>query len=454
MEKTAIGRPENKMGVMPIHKLLLSMSIPMVISMLVQAAYNIVDSIFVAQISESALTAVSLAFPVQSLMIGVGVGTGVGLNAFLSKSLGEKNFGNVNRSALNGILLSWISCAVFMFIGAFLSPIFFRSQTNNPEIAQFGREYLSVVCVFSYGMFNQIIFERLLMSTGRTLYSMISQIAGAVTNIILDPIMIFGLLGFPRLGVMGAAIATVVGQTFGACVALYFNLRINREIKFSLRGFRPSLSIMGRIYSVGLPSILLGSLGSIMIYVLNRLLISFTATAVAVFGVYFKLQSFVFMPIFALNNGMVPIVAYNYGAKKKDRIIKTVKLSLAYATGIMLLGMAIFQIFPGALLRQFNATPEMLALGIPALRLISSHFIFAAFCIISLSVFQALGNGAESLIVAVSRQLILLLPIAWLLSLTGSVDAIWWTFPITEFVTLILCAFMMRRVYLRKIRDM
>jgi putative MATE family efflux protein len=442
------------MGVMPVHRLLLDMSIPMIISMLVQALYNVVDSVFVARINEQALTAVSLAFPIQTLMIGVGVGTGVGVNALLSKSLGEKKLDIVNRSALNGVFLAWISCAAFMAFGFLASEAFFAAQTDNREIAQHGYEYLRVICALSLGMFNQIMLERLLISTGKTFYSMISQSVGAVTNIILDPIMIFGLLGCPRMGVTGAAAATVIGQTVGALLALYFNIRYNREIHLSLTGFRPSLGIIRRIYAVGLPSILMASLGSLMTYGMNRLLISFTSTAVAVFGVYFKLQGFIFMPIFGLNNGMVPIIAYNYGARKRERVIGTIKLSVAYAVGIMLLGAAVFNIFPGALLSQFNATQDLLAIGIPALRIISAHFLFAGFCIVSLSVFQALGNGMESLIVAVSRQWLLLMPIAWLLSLSGNVNAIWWTFPITEIVTLALCAFFLKRIYDRKIKIM
>jgi putative MATE family efflux protein len=452
MEDIKETRPENKMGVMPIHKLLLSMSIPMIISMIVQALYNVVDSVFVAQLGENALTAVSLAFPVQSLIIGVGAGTGVGVNAFLSKSLGEKNYSNVHKSALNGIFLSWLGCAVFMLVGIFATDAFFRTQTNNEEIVKFGNDYLFYICVCSFGVFNQIMLERLLISTGKTFYAMISQTVGAVTNIILDPIMIFGLLGCPRMEVAGAAIATVIGQTAGACVAFYFNLTKNKEISFYLKGFRPSLTIMKRIYAIALPSILMSSVGSVMVYWLNRILISFTATAAAVFGVYFKLQSFVFMPIFGLNNGMVPILAYNFGARKRERITGTIKLSLVYAVSIMLLGTLIFHLFPTQLLRMFNATPEMLSLGVPALRIISVHFFFAGFCIVFLSVFQALGNGVESLIVAVSRQLILLLPIAWVLSWTGKVIAIWWAFPITEIGTLTLCLIFMKRTYDRKIK--
>ena len=445
---------ENRMGVAPVHKLLLSMSVPMVISMLVQALYNVVDSIFVAQISENALTAISLAFPIQSLMIAVGVGTGVGINSFLSRSLGEKRFDNVNKAAANGIFLAWVSCAVFMGVGAFGAAAFFRTQTDIREIVEHGQSYLSIICVFSFGMFNQITFERLLMSTGKSFYAMVSQSVGAVTNIVLDPIMIFGLLNFPKMGVAGAALATVIGQSAGALLAIYFNLRKNREIKFWEKKFRPNLMIIKRIYAVGLPSILMASLGSVMTYGLNRILISFTATAAAVFGVYFKLQSFVFMPIFGLNNGMVPILAYNFGAKKKDRITKTIKLAVMYAVGVMSLGIAGFQFYPDKLLALFNATEDMLAIGVPALRIISIHYAFAGFCIVFMSVFQALGNGMESLFIAVARQLILLLPMAWLLSLTGNVNAIWWSFPAAECLTLALSAALMKRVYSKRIKTM
>ncbi|MDR1482806.1 MAG: MATE family efflux transporter [Synergistaceae bacterium] len=449
-------RSENKMGVMPVNRLLLSMSIPMIISMLVQSLYNIVDSIFVARIDEHAyaLTALSLAFPIQNLMIGVGVGTGVGINAFLSKSLGEKSYSMVNRSAMNGIFLAWLSCLVFMVFGFTGVGAFFSSQTDIPEVVSAGQDYLFWICVLSFGMFNQITLERLLISTGRTFYSMISQTAGALTNIILDPIMIFGLFGFPEMGTAGAALATVIGQTVGASLALYFNIRINRDISLSIKGFRPDIGIIRRIYAVGLPSTLMGSLGSVMIFGLNQILISFTSTAAAVFGVYFRLQSFVLMPVFGLNNGMVPILAYNFGAKKKERIIKVVRLSMMYATGIMFLGFAVFQVFPANLLAMFNATSEMMSMGIPALRIISFHFLFAGFCIVFLSVFQALGNGGVSLFIVASRQLIFLLPVAWLLSLTGSINAIWWTFPVAECMTLALSSYLIRRVYAEKIKYM
>jgi putative MATE family efflux protein len=452
MENQNEKRPENKMGVMPIRPLLLSMSIPMMISMLVQALYNVVDSIFVAQINENALTAVSLAFPVQAIMIGVGVGTGVGVNAFLSKSLGEKNFHRANMTAANGIMLSWIGCAVFTVVGFLCSPAFFRTQTDIAEIIEYGADYLSVICVLSFGVFNQIMLERLLISTGKTFYSMMSQTAGAITNLILDPIMIFGLLGFPRMEVAGAALATVIGQFVGASIALFFNLRSNRDIRLSPKNLRLDLAIVKRIYAVGLPSIMMGSLGSVMIYGFNRILLSFTSTAAAVFGVYFKLNSFIFMPIFGLNNGMVPIIAYNFGARNKERIMQTIRLAVMYAVGIMLSGLAVFLIFPDKLLLMFNASDEMLRIGVPALRIICVHFPFAGFCIAFLSIFQALGNGMESLFMAGSRQLLFLLPMAWLLSLTGNVNAVWWSFPAAEAASLAVGAFFIRRVYAEKIK--
>jgi putative MATE family efflux protein len=439
---------------MPVQKLLLSMSIPMMISMLVQALYNVVDSIFVAQINENALTAVSLAFPVQTVMIGIGVGTGVGVNAFLSKSLGEKNFQRANMTAANGILLSWMSCAVFTVVGFLCSSVFFRTQTGITEIVEYGVDYLSVICVLSFGVFNQIMLERLLISTGKTFCAMVSQTAGAVMNLVLDPIMIFGLLGFPRMEVAGAALATVIGQFVGAALALFFNLRVNRDIRLSPKDLRLNLEIVKRIYAVGLPSIMMGSLGSVMIYGFNRILLSFTSTAAAVFGVYFKLNSFIFMPVFGLNNGMVPIIAYNFGARNRERIMRTIRLAVTYAAVIMLTGMAVFQIFPDKLLLMFNASGDMLRIGVPALRIIGIHLPFAGFCIAFLSIFQALGNGMESLLMAGSRQLLFLLPAAWLLSLTGDVGAVWWSFPAAEVASLAVGTFFIRRIYAEKIKTM
>lgn len=429
---------ENKMGTMPINKLLLSMSVPMMLSMLVQALYNVVDSIFVARISEDALTAVSLAFPLQSLMIALGGGTGVGVNALLSRALGEKDYEKVNKAAENGVFLAGCSAIVFLFIGLFAVKPFYLSQTTDTEIVAYGVDYLSIVCCFSFGIYSQFIFERLLQSTGKTFYAMITQMTGAVINLILDPILIFGLLGVPKMGVAGAAIATVVGQIVAGMVALIINKKKNREVQFSIRRIRPSLECIGQIYKVGIPSIIMQSIGSVMVYGLNQILIVFSTTATAVFGVYFKLQSFIFMPVFGLNNGMVPIVAYNYGARKRKRMIKTVKFSMLYAIGIMLVGCLVFQLIPDLLFLLFDASDHMLEMGIPALRIISLHFPIAGFCIIGGTLFQALGNGVYSLITSVCRQLVVLLPAAYLLSLLGNVNYVWWAFPIAELMSLLV----------------
>lgn len=443
---------ENKMGIMPINKLLISMSLPMMLSMLVQSLYNIVDSIFVARINENALAAVSLAFPVQFLMIATASGTGVGINALLSRSLGEKNMERANKAANNGILLAFASSLVFMLFGLNFVHQFFERQTTNPEIIGFGTSYLSICTIGAFAVFGQITFERLLHSTGKTFYSMITQGVGAVTNIILDPIMIFGLLGFPKLGVAGAALATVIGQCTAMLLAIYFNLNLNHEIKLRIKWLKPHWPTIRSIYKVGIPSVLMMSIGSIMIFGMNKILLTFNTTATAVFGVYFKLQSFIFMPVIGLNNSMIPIIAYNYGSRKKERIIKAIRLSVTYATIIMAVGIFLFQAFPRDLLLMFNASEDMIKIGIPALRTISLHFAFAGFCIICSSVFQALGNGLFSLIVSTGRQLLALLPAAYLLSLTGGLYAVWWAFPIAEIVSLILSAIFLRHVYKTKIK--
>jgi putative MATE family efflux protein len=450
--KTGIQN-ENKMGVMPVKKLLLSMSIPMMIAMIVQAMYNVVDSIFVAQISENALTAISLAFPIQNLMIAVGIGTGVGMNALLSKSLGEKNFKQVNKAADNGVFLGILGYLLFLLFGVLGSKLFFSTQTNDLEIIKYGTTYLSTCCIFSFGIFGQLTFERLLQSTGKTFYTLITQGVGAVVNIVLDPILIFGYFGFPRMGIKGAAVATISGQIIAMLLAIYLNKQKNHEIKLSIRDFRPDLKIIKKIYAVGLPSIVMVSIASIMVYGMNKILLSFTATATAVFGIYFKLQSFVFMPVFGLNNGMVPILAYNLGAKKKGRIVKTIKLSVIYATGITLLGLIIMQVFPNQIFALFNAEKNMLLLGIPALRIISISFIFAGCSIVLLSVFQALGHGMLSLEVSVIRQLVILLPVAYVLSLTQSVNLIWWAFPISELIAAVFALAFMKRVYHKEIEN-
>lgn len=447
MERGTKNIKENKMGTMTVNKLLISMSLPMIISMLVQALYNVIDSMFVAQISENALTAVSLAFPLQSLMIAVGVGTGVGVNAVLSKSLGQKDFESANKAASNGIILSFLSYVIFALIGVFLTGVFFKSQTSNVEIINHGSQYIYICTILSVGLFGQIILERLLQSTGKTFYTMITQGIGAIINIILDPILIFGLFGAPEMGVAGAAVATVTGQIIAMFLALYFNLKKNHEIKLNKKVFKPDIKIIKRIYAVGVPSIVMQSIGSVMTFGLNKILIGFTPTATAVFGVYFKLQSFVFMPVFGLNNGMVPIVAYNYGAKNEERVTKTIKLSTIYAMGIMLVGFLIFQAFPKQLLCLFNASEDMLRIGIPALRIISINFIFAGFCVIASSVFQALENGMLSLVVSAVRQLIAILPLAFIFGQVFGVNAIWFAFPVSEIIAVILSAMFMKKVY-------
>lgn len=436
---------ENKMGTMPVRRLVLSMSLPMMIAMLVQALYNVVDSYFVAKLSENALTAVGMVFPFQNLMIAVGVGTGVGVNAFLSRSLGEKNYDAANRAAENGVFLAVLSTLVFTVAGLTLAHPFIAVQTDIPDIVSSGTAYMRICGGLSFGLFLEIMFERLLQATGRTFYTMITQAVGAIINIIMDPILIFGLFGFPRMEVAGAALATVLGQILAACLSIFFNLTRNHDIQFQFRGFRPDGRIIARIYSVGIPSIIMQSIGSVMVFGMNKILISFTTTATAVFGVYFKLQSFIFMPVFGLNNGMVPIVSYNYGAASLPRVKRTIKLTICTAMAIMAVGCLIFQLFPQQLLMFFNASEEMLSIGSVALRIISVSFVLAGFDIIAGSVCQAIGNPLYSLITSVCRQLVVLLPVAWLLSHTGVLTLVWLAFPISELVSLVLSAIFLRR---------
>ena len=442
------------MGTMPENKLLISMAVPMMLSMLVQALYNVVDSIFVSRISEDALTAVSLAFPVQNLIIAIGSGTGVGINALLSKSLGEKNQKLVGKVAHNGILLmlfSAIACALF---GIFGSRWFFGTQTDDAVLIEYGTQYLSIVMACSFGIFGQFITERLLQATGRTTLSMYTQLLGAVTNLILDPILIFGWFGLPAMGITGAAVATVIGQIISAAFGLWLNVKKNPEIQLHLKELVPNGAVIKKIYFVGVPSIIMGSIGSVMTYGMNLILMGFSSTATAVFGVYFKLQSFIFMPVFGLNNGMVPIIAYNYGAKNKDRMLRTMKLAITYAVGIMFVGFLIMQIFPAQLFGMFEASSDMLAIGVPALRFISISFLFAGFCIIAGSTFQALGNGMFSMIVSIARQLLVLLPVAYLFSLTGKLNLIWLAFPIAELASVALSGFFLHRMYQKVIKPL
>ena len=445
---------ENKMGTMPVNKLLVSMSLPMIASMLVQALYNVVDSVFVAQISENALTAVSLAFPIQSLMIAVSSGTCVGINALLSRSLGEKRQKEANLSAVNGVFLAFVSYLVFALMGIFGSHLFFASQTENREIVEFGTQYLTICLIFSFGIFMEMTFERIMQSTGRTIYSMVTQGTGAIINIILDPIMIFGLFGFPRLGIRGAAIATVTGQIIAMILAVWFNHKKNRDVQLSFKAFKPDGRIIAKIYEVGVPSIVMQSIVSIMTFGMNKILIMFSETAVSVLGIYFKLQSFIFMPIFGLNNGVIPIVAYNYGAGHKRRIMDTIKLSTFIAVGIMLIGLIIFQVFPEGLLKLFNASDHMLEVGVPALRIISTSFLFAGYCIILGSVFQALGNGVYSLIVSVARQLLCILPLAYVFARVAGLHAVWYSFPLAELISVTLTTILFRRIYAKKLKNL
>ena len=445
---------ENKMGIMPENKLLISMAVPMMLSMLVQALYNVVDSIFVAKISEDALTAVSLAFPVQNLLIALGTGTGVGINAMLSKSLGEKNQKLANKAAHNGILLMIFSAAVCALFGIFGSRWFFGTQTDDIVLIEYGTQYLTIVMTFSFGIFGQFITERLLQATGRTTLSMYTQLLGAVTNLILDPILIFGWFGLPAMGIRGAAIATVIGQIASACFGVWLNVKKNPEIQLNIKELVPDGAVIKKIYSVGVPSIIMGSIGSVMTYGMNQILMSFSSTAAAVFGVYFKLQSFFFMPVFGLNNGMVPIIAYNYGAKNKSRMVRTMKLAIAYAAGILFVGFLVMQIFPAQLFSLFEASEDMLAIGVTALRIISTHFLLAGFCIIAGSTFQALGNGVMSMIVSIARQLVVLLPAAYLLSLSGNLNLIWLAFPIAELMSVVMSGFFLYKIYKKVIKPL
>ena len=437
---------ENKMGTMPVNKLLISMSLPMIISMLVQAMYNIVDSVFVAQISENALTAVSLAFPLQNLMIAFAGGTAVGVNALLSRSLGEKNQDHVNQTAVNSVFIFLVTAVIFMIAGLTLSNLFFNVQTTNTEIVNAGTQYSMIVVGCSIGLFCQFLFERLLQATGRTLFTMVTQGLGAIINIILDPIFIFGLCGFPKMGVAGAALATITGQIIACLLALFFNLKFNHDIHFKFKRFRPNAHIVKQIYSVGIPSIIMQSIGSVMVFGMNKILLLFSSTAAAVFGVYFKLQSFIFMPIFGLNNGMIPIIAYNYGSRQKKRILSTIKLSVGIAVFIMCIGFFLFQAFPAQLLSFFDASEHMLEIGVPALRIISLSFIFAGYCIIIGSVFQALGNGMYSLVVSAARQLLVILPVAYLFAMIFGLHMVWWAIPIAEIVSVLLSMFLFRRI--------
>lgn len=422
---------------MPIKKLVITMSLPMMVSMLVQALYNVVDSIFVSQVCEDALTAVSLAFPVQNLMIGVATGTGVGINALLSRSLGAKEYEKVNKTASNGVFLALLSGLAFLVFGFIGVRIFFAGQVDKSSaIYSYGVDYLSVICIFSFGVFGQVTMERLMQATGKSTLSMFTQLTGAIINIILDPLFILGIGPFPRLEAKGAAIATVIGQICAFAMGLILNKKLNKEIHLSFRSFRPDFRIIGEIYKIGVPSIIMVAIGSFMNFFLNKILLSFSSTAAAVFGVYFKLQSFIFMPVFGLNNGVIPIVAFNYGARNRDRIIKTIRFSCVIAVSIMCFGTLLMWLIPEQMLSLFEASEDMMSIGVPALKYISLSFILAAVNINLGSCFQALGRSYYSMIVSFARQIVVLLPVAYLLSKTGVLNYVWLAFPIAEVASL------------------
>ena len=463
MDNKKITTPltENKMGVMPVGKLLVNMAMPMIIAMLVQAFYNIVDSYFVSQIStdeairESAIAAMSLAFAVQNIMIGFAVGIGVGVNALLSKSLGEGNQEQANRAAGNGVTLAVLATGIFMFVGGFFADDYFAMMSDSALTVQFGTRYISICCVWSLGIFIEVLAERLLQSSGRTMYTMVTQGVGAIINIILDPMLIFGVGPFPKLGIAGAALATIIGQWVAAALAVFFNLKFNPDVQFAARYLKLKKNAVGPILTVGIPSVIMNSIGSIMNIGINKILQGFTQygeVPVNVFGIYFKLQSFFFMPLFGMNNATISIVAYNYGARKADRITKTLKIASISALIFMMLGVAVFQSVPELLLGIFDTSEDFLRLGRSALRIISCCFPFAAVCIALGASFQALGNGIYSTIVSLCRQLLVLLPAAYLLSLTGEVNNVWWAFPIAEMMSLAATLFFFVRIYRQKIK--
>ncbi len=447
---------ENKMGTMPVRKLLISMSLPMVISMFVQAMYNLIDSIFVAQINQDALTAVNMAFPMQSLMIAFQTGLGVGMNARISRLLGEKKPKSAGQAAIHGLILTFVNYLIFLTVGLTLTGVFYGAQSKIPAVVAYGKEYLSVVTVFGFGLFFQVCFERFLQATGKTVYSMIMQGAGALVNIILDPVFIFGIkaLGIPAMGVKGAAIATVVGQCIGCAIGVILHFTRNKELKLDFRTFRFDGRTIGKIYVVGIPSIMMSALVSVMTYLMNVILKSYEEVSATVFGVYFKLQSFVVMPVFGMNNGIVPIIAYNYGAGKGERIVKTIKLGVCYAVCVMLVGLALFQFLPSVFLGFFNPDEDMLRVGIPALRTLSLSFVFAGASVVMTSAFQALGNGVWSLLVFIVRLLVPTLPLAWLLGKLGGVSALWFALPVCDLLGAMLAAFLMRKMYLNVIKPM
>ena len=445
---------ENKMGVMPVGKLLVNMALPMIISMLVQALYNIVDSVYVSQVSESAVTALSLAFPVQNMQIGFAVGVGVGVNALLSQSLGRKDQESVNWAAGQGVFLALVATALFMLFGFFGVRPYYTMQSTVAETVEGGIAYTSICCIFTVGIFIQVLCERLLQATGRAMQTMILQGTGAIINIILDPVFIHGWWGMPKMGVAGAAVATVIGQCTGAVLGIYLNLRHNPEVQLHVKFMKPNWKVIAPILEVGIPSVVMNGIGSVMNFGMNQILQGFNEVATGVFGIYYKLQSLFFMPLFGINNATISILAYNYGARKPKRIVHTLKLATAVAVCIMLVGLAVFQLFPQALLGIFNPTEEFLAIGVKALRILCLPFPVAAICISLGASFQALGKGSYSTVVSLCRQLIVLLPAAYLLSLTGDVNNVWWSFPIAEVMSALVTGLLFAKLYRQKVKPL
>ena len=445
---------ENKMGVMPVGKLLVNMALPMIISMLVQAFYNIVDSVYVSQVSESAVTALSLAFPVQNMQIGFAVGVGVGVNALLSQSLGRKDQESVNWAAGQGVFLALVATGLFMLFGFFGVRPYYTMQSTVAETVEGGIAYTSICCIFTVGVFIQVLCERLLQATGRAMQTMILQGTGAIINIILDPVFIHGWWGMPKMGVAGAAVATVIGQCTGAVLGIYLNLRHNPEVQLRVKFMKPNWKVIAPILEVGIPSVVMNGIGSVMNFGMNQILQGFNEVATGVFGIYYKLQSLFFMPLFGINNATISILAYNYGARKPKRIVHTLKLATAVAVCIMLVGLAVFQLFPQALLGIFNPTEEFLAIGVKALRILCLPFPVAAICISLGASFQALGKGSYSTIVSLCRQLIVLLPAAYLLSLTGDVNNVWWSFPIAEIMSALVTGLLFAKLYRQKVKPL
>ena len=445
---------ENKMGVMPVGKLLVNMALPMIISMLVQAFYNIVDSVYVSQVSESAVTALSLAFPVQNMQIGFAVGVGVGVNALLSQSLGRKDQESVNWAAGQGVFLALVATGLFMLFGFFGVRPYYTMQSTVAETVEGGIAYTSICCIFTVGVFIQVLCERLLQATGRAMQTMILQGTGAIINIILDPVFIHGWWGMPKMGVAGAAVATVIGQCTGAVLGIYLNLRHNPEVQLHVKFMKPNWKVISPILEVGIPSVVMNGIGSVMNFGMNQILQGFNEVATGVFGIYYKLQSLFFMPLFGINNATISILAYNYGARKPKRIVHTLKLATAVAVCIMLVGLAVFQLFPQALLGIFNPTEEFLAIGVKALRILCLPFPVAAICISLGASFQALGKGSYSTIVSLCRQLIVLLPAAYLLSLAGDVNNVWWSFPIAEVMSALVTGLLFAKLYRQKVKPL